>query len=104
MLFKRRATAEWFVAGVSVVVGLYFVFTDRLALPIWIFLLCATVEALRQLIRRFAGEKAAIAIPAVGLLLLIAVDFAPREGWKELQANQLEFVELQGRASTTAST
>jgi hypothetical protein len=94
VLVRRRAPAEWLAVGVLLVVAVYFVFTDRLALPVFVFALAATVEVLGDLARRFAGTKAGTWVPAAALLLLIAVDFAPRHDWEAIRARHRELTAL----------
>jgi hypothetical protein len=94
VLVRRKAPAEWFAAGVLCVVAVYFIFTDRLILPVFVFALAATVEVCRDLIRRFAGMRAATLVPAAALLLLIAVDFKPRYDWDGIEARHREFTAL----------
>lgn len=94
VLVRRRTPAEWFAAGVLCVVAFYFIFTERLILPVFVLALAATVEVCRDLVRRFAGVHAATIIPAVALLLLIAVDFKPRHDWEGIEARHREFTEL----------
>jgi 4-amino-4-deoxy-L-arabinose transferase-like glycosyltransferase len=93
VLFKRRGPAEFFVAGVSVVLAAYFTFATRLILPVYVIVLPAVVEALRDLLRRFAGARAATAVLAVALAGLIVADFAPREGWAEIERRHRTFAE-----------
>jgi hypothetical protein len=94
VLVRRRAPAEWLAVGVLLVVAVYFIFTDRLALPVFVFALAATVEVLRDLARRFGGARAGIYVPAAALLLLIAVDFAPRHDWEAIRGRHREFTSL----------
>jgi hypothetical protein len=96
VLVRRKAPAEWFAAGVLLVVAVYFVFTDRLALPVFVLALAATVEVCRDLVRRFAGTRAATIVPAALLLLLIAVDFKPHQDWGRIEARHREFTALAG--------
>jgi hypothetical protein len=93
VLARRRAAAEWFVAAVGAVVACYFVFTDRLALPLFVFGLAATVEVLRGWTARAVGPRAATVLPALVLVLLIAVDFEPRADWPAIEARHEAFVE-----------
>lgn len=84
VLFKRRAPAELFALGSFVIVLFYFAFTDRLLLPVFVLGFASTVEAFRDLMRRFAGKRgAAIAVPVV-LLLAIALEGDPRRRWEQL--------------------
>jgi len=94
VLYRRRAAAEWFVAGTLFVVTVYFIFTERLALPLFVFGLAATVEVSRDVLRRYAGSIFATVLPAAALLLLIAVDFSPRPRWDEVRTRHREFEAL----------
>jgi len=91
VLVRRRAPAEAFASAVLLVVAVYFIFTDRLVLPVFVFALAASVEVLRGLTLRLAGARAATLVPALALLLLIAVDFAPRHEWKTIESRHQEF-------------
>ena len=93
ILYKRRGPAEFFVAGVAVVLAVYFTFATRLILPVYVIVLPAVVEALRDLLRRVAGARAATAVLAVALAGLIVADFAPREGWAEIERRHRTFAE-----------
>jgi hypothetical protein len=92
VLVRRAAPAEWFVGGVLLVVAVYFVFTDRLVLPVFVLALAATVEALRDVSRWLGGERAARVVPLVALLVLIAVDFHPRRDWRRIETRHRELV------------
>jgi len=94
VLGRRRAADEIFACAVLAVTGLYFVFTDRLALPLFVFALAATVEVVRDVAAKLAGPRAATAAVAVGLTLLIAIDFAPRRDWQRIAASHRAFVEM----------
>jgi hypothetical protein len=93
VLLRRRAATEWFVGGVGGVIALYFVFTDRLALPLFVFGLAASVEVLKEGVTRLAGPRAATIVPCSALALLIAVDFRPRADWPEIEARHRSFLE-----------
>jgi 4-amino-4-deoxy-L-arabinose transferase-like glycosyltransferase len=93
ILFKRREPAELFVAGAAVVLAAYFTFATRLILPVYVIVLPAVVEALRDLLRRLAGARAATTVLAVALLALIVADFAPRDGWAEIERRHRTFAE-----------
>jgi hypothetical protein len=93
-LVRRRAPAECFTIGVLLVVAIYFVFTDRLVLPVFVFALVATVEVSRDLVRKIAGMTAATVVPAAALLLLIAIDFKPRHDWDAIETRHREFAEM----------
>jgi hypothetical protein len=94
VLVRRGAPAEWFAAAALLVVAVYFIFTDRLVLPVYVFALAAMVEILRDSLRRWAGERTALIVPAAALLLLIAIDFKPRHDWPAIEARHRAFGEL----------
>jgi hypothetical protein len=48
----------------------------------------------RDLVERLAGARVALAALAAGLLVLIGHDFAPRQGWDEIEREHRAFVEL----------
>jgi hypothetical protein len=75
-------------------VAIYFVFTDRLILPFFVFALAATVEVLRDLAGRFGGPRAATWVPAGALLLLIAIDMKPHKDWRTIAERHREFASV----------
>ena len=93
-LARRRSAADWFALATLGVVTIYFVFTDRLILPFFVFALAATVGGLRDMAGRFGGPRAAMWVPAGALLLLIAIDMKPREDWRAIEARHREFASL----------
>jgi 4-amino-4-deoxy-L-arabinose transferase-like glycosyltransferase len=94
VLVRRREPAEFFVVGSVLVVEIYFGFGGRLVLPIYLLTFPAAVEVGRDLVARLAGARAATAAATAGVLLLVASDFAPRLGWKEIERRHREMVEL----------
>jgi hypothetical protein len=93
-LARRRSAADWFALATLGVVTIYFVFTDRLILPFFVFALAATVGGLRDLAGRFGGPRAATWVPAGALLLLIAIDMQPQKDWKAIEARHRELAAL----------
>jgi hypothetical protein len=85
VLIKRRASADVFVAGALCVMLPYFAFQDRLLVPVYMLVFSGVVEASRDLFRQAFGARAAVAIVAVALVLLIAADFKPRQGWNGIE-------------------
>ena len=93
-LARRRSAAEWVALATLGVVAIYFVFTDRLILPFFVFALAATVEVLRDLAGRFGGPRAATWVPAGALLLLIAIDMKPHKDWRTIAERHREFASV----------
>jgi arylsulfatase len=89
---RRREPAEIFALAALGVAALYFVFTDRLVLPVWLLGFAAAVELVRDAARRFAGGRAAAAAAAL-ITVLAAVDFAPRPGWRAVEERHARMVE-----------
>jgi hypothetical protein len=100
VLVRRRAPAELFATGSLVVMLVYFGFADRLLLPVYVVALPAGVEVLRDGLRRASSGGTATAVTAAALLLLIALDLQPRQGWQAIEA---EHRELQARAHALAA-
>ena len=94
LLLRYREPAECFVLGSLVVMEIYFGFGGRLVLPVYLLVFPAAVEVGRDLVARVAGSRAAVAVAAVALLLLIGFDFAPRLGWDEIEREHRELVAL----------
>lgn len=94
VLLRRRAPAELFAAGTLVVVAVYFVFTDRLALPLYVLALAATVETLARVLgSRLGSDRAATALTAAALLILTLADLGPRREWESIERRHRSFVE-----------
>lgn len=72
-----------FALGVT---GSYFAFQDRLLLPIFVLLVPVLAEAIQRLIDRRWGTRWATGVVAGLLLAITFVDFAPRNGWAEIEA------------------
>ncbi len=94
VLVKRREPAELFVAATLAVLATYFGFGARLVLPVFVLTLPAAVEVTRDLAARFAGPRAGVAVAGAALALLIAIDFAPRHDWGEIERDHDELVAL----------
>ena len=91
VLWKRREPAEFFVLAALGLVSVYFGYSARLMLPMYVLMLGATVELLRDLLRRamqrwVMGSGGAGIVTATALVVLTVLDFKPREGWSELAA------------------
>jgi 4-amino-4-deoxy-L-arabinose transferase-like glycosyltransferase len=94
VLVKRREPAELFVAATLAVLATYFGFGARLLLPVYVLTLPAAVEVARDLAARFTGARGGAVVAGGALALLIAIDFAPRHGWREIEREHGELVAL----------
>lgn len=94
VLVKRRAPPEIFVAGTLVIVAFYFGFAPRLLLPVYVLVLPAAAELVRDAAVRIAGKRIGTGVAAGALLGLTAVDFAPRRGWDRLESQHRFYTEL----------
>jgi 4-amino-4-deoxy-L-arabinose transferase-like glycosyltransferase len=86
VLVRRRGPAEVFGFLTLGVLLVYFGFRDRLVLPIWMIASCGAAEALCLGLRRLAGERRAGLLASLCVLSVAALDFRPREGWPEIEA------------------
>jgi len=64
VLIKRRGPPEFFVAGAMVIVAFYFGFAPRLLLPVYLLVLPAAVELVRDLGRRLHARWGGSSWPA----------------------------------------
>jgi len=94
VLIRRRAAAEWFVGGAAAVIGIYFVFTDRLALPLFIFGLAATAEFARDMLQKVGGVRVATLVVGGALMALLIVDLPPLRNLEEIRARDVAFIEM----------
>lgn len=82
--WRRRAPAEFFVIGVLASLVAYYDFRNRLLLPVFVLMLPAAIELLRDLARRIAGTRIAEAFCCAVVVLLVIVDVSPRKHWNEI--------------------
>jgi hypothetical protein len=94
VLLQRRAAPEIYTACLLPVLAFYFAFTDRLVLPIYVIAFAAFVEVLYRILRRAAGDRTATVAAGAIVLLLVAMDFAPRRGWREIEARHRAYTEI----------
>ena len=81
-----RAAAEWFALGNVAVLLFYFGFQDRLALPVYAIALVAGVAWLRDLASRVLPVRRATLVAGGLVVLVAAIDFEPRAGWRAIEA------------------
>lgn len=94
VLFRRPDPAEFFALGLLSVIAFYFVFVDRLILPIYVFGLAATVQVTHDLLRRITGSRRTTILMSVALLMLIAWDFTPRANWDQIERRHNDWVDM----------
>ena len=81
---RRREAAEIFALATALVVGIYFGFTDRLLLAVYVIGFAATVNVIGDLAQRWHRRGAK---PAVGVMLgvLALADLKPRRDWDRIR-------------------
>lgn len=82
---RRRAPEELLALGTLLVVAFYFAYAGRLLLPIYAFALAALAELVRDALARVAGQRAGIALAALGCLAWLALEWHPRANWSEIE-------------------
>ncbi|HEX6883456.1 MAG TPA: hypothetical protein VF530_08755 [Planctomycetota bacterium] len=82
---RRRAPEDLWGLAMLGVVAFYFAYAGRLMLPLFALAIPAAVELARDLLARFLGARAGLLGAALLCLAWIAVDWAPRAGWKEIE-------------------
>jgi 4-amino-4-deoxy-L-arabinose transferase-like glycosyltransferase len=106
VLVKRRESTEIFVLGTLAIVSVYFGFAARLLLPIYVLVLPAAAEALRDLgallgrllpagLRLRAGEGFA----GLALLALLAVDLSPFQDWERIEHRHRKYEMVRERVA-----
>lgn len=93
-LLRRREPAELFVLFALPLFVVYFKFEDRLMWPVYIVMLAATVETVRDVLRRFLGARIARLLVAALLVALLVHDLRP--GWhhEEIEREHERFAAL----------
>ena len=81
----RTAASAFALGNVALLLG-YFGFQDRLALPVFAIGGVAALAWLRDLSARFGGVARSAWLPGAALVCVVAVDLAPRAGWREIEA------------------
>lgn len=97
VLVRRTESAQIAFVLVAAVLLVYFGFRARLVLPLYVLGLAAWIDAHLDLVTRFAGAARARAIVAAALVALTVIDFQPRKGWSEIEADHARRAE-QARA------
>ncbi len=100
-LWRRREPAEIFAALNLAVVLVYFGFSWRLLLPVYLIGLGAAVETLRDAVQRFTGPRPATLAASAAVLVLTLLDLPPQRGLEALQA---EHERLEALARTVERT
>lgn len=85
-LLRRRETAEIFAALSLGVFLVYFGFSWRLVLPLYLIGLGATLETLRDGIQQVASPRAASGATAAAVAGLLLLDLPPRRDWPAIAA------------------
>ncbi len=88
--WRRRDGAEFFALVLFGVLLVYFGFRDRLALPLWLIALPATVDGFLLLARPKLAPAIARGIAGLFLVLLPVLGFRPRSEWSQIEG-QHEF-------------
>jgi hypothetical protein len=92
VLVKRRAPADFFCIGTLLLLSVYFGFRSRLVLPFYVLSLAAVFEVLQDLLRRFLEERIARMCIFIAILVLVMVDFQPRERWDYIRQRHQSYV------------
>jgi len=90
-LIRRRAAEEFLVLGTLVLVAFYFGYAGRLLLPVFALAIVAVLELAQRAGQRLAGPRAGLAVAGLLGLAWLALDFRPRQGWKEVEALHAAF-------------
>lgn len=84
-LVRRRAAEEFLVLGTLVLVAFYFGYAGRLLLPVFALSIVAVLELVQLAGARLGGTRVGTALAALVGFAWLALDFHPRQGWKELE-------------------
>lgn len=84
--WRRRAPEELFAFATLAVVAFYFGYAGRLLLPIFALALAALIELVRDGCARVAGARVGQGVALLACGVWLALDWAPREGWDEIEA------------------
>jgi hypothetical protein len=85
VLVRRRETPEVLAVLLLGVLLVYFGFSERLVLPLYLLALPCAALCGQALLRRAMGERLAAAATAAALLALAAADFRFRPGWDAIE-------------------
>ena len=94
MLIRHRTPAEFLGLLIFLVLGSYFVWRDRLALPLYLLAAAAAVEVLVGFARRLLGARYGPAVVGLSLLTLLFVDLHPRQDWPAIEAEHQSYTRL----------
>jgi hypothetical protein len=86
LALRRRGPEELFAFATLGVVAFYFGYAGRLLLPVFAFALAGTLELVRAGVARLAGARAGLGAAGLTAVVWIGLDWAPREGWAEIEA------------------
>jgi hypothetical protein len=84
--FRRPGPEVFFSFATLAVVAFYFGYAGRLLLPVYAFAVAAVITLLRDAGRFFLGPRAGTGLAALAALGWIALDWAPRDGWPQIEA------------------
>lgn len=90
--WRRRDGAEFFALVLLGVLLVYFGFRDRLALPLWLIALPATVDGFLMLAGAKLAPTIARVIAGLFLVLLPYLGFRPRADWDRIEAQHAFYV------------
>jgi len=85
ILVKRKAPAEFLILANLLLLSVYFSFKPRLILPFYVLSLAAVIEVAQDFFRKILSDRSAGIIVSIILILLVAVNFKPREKWKIIE-------------------
>jgi hypothetical protein len=91
---RRRSALDFYLLFHSVIIGLYFGFSERLVLPVFVFGIAAVAQVLRDSVQKIAGIRVATGVAAAVLVGLLVVDFEPRAHWKNIEEKHDQMVEI----------
>ncbi len=83
--WTRRDPAEFFAVVLLGVLLVYFGFRDRLALPLWLIALPATVDGFLLIAGMRFAPTIARGVAALFLVLVPVLGFRPRAGWGQIE-------------------
>jgi hypothetical protein len=100
-VLRRRDPASLVCIANLIAIPLYFGFRERLLLPVFVLALPIVVGVTRQGLRRLVGDRAAGVLLLLPLLLLLLVDFRPRNGWAAIEKKHRAYLDQLGAVAAT---